>query len=95
MTDTLFPIAKDLLRSLHTANSEATVQQLVIQQLDCEDIQLEVDVSMRSIQISSSNSNTMSICGKKKANAHKYSPKQSITAKNSTSTAGECRLTLR
>ena len=42
MSDTLFPIPKDLLRKLHSANSEPTVRQLVIQQLDCEDIELEV-----------------------------------------------------
>ncbi|MCL2306377.1 MAG: hypothetical protein FWC43_13615 [Planctomycetaceae bacterium] len=41
MKKTLFPVPKDLLRSLHQANSEATVRQLVIQQLDCEDFRLE------------------------------------------------------
>ena len=41
MKDTLFPIQKDLLAKLHKANSEPTVRQLVIQQLDCDDIELE------------------------------------------------------
>ena len=41
MKKTLFPIPKDLLAALHGANSEATIRQLVIQQLDCEDIKLE------------------------------------------------------
>ena len=41
MTDTLFPIPKDLLQKLRNANSEATVRQLVIQQLNCDDIKLE------------------------------------------------------
>ena len=42
MKDTLFPIPKDLLRKLHKANSEPTVRQRVIEQLGCEDIELEV-----------------------------------------------------
>jgi predicted RNA methylase len=41
MTDALFPIRKDLLDKLHNANSEATVRQLVIEQLDCDDFKLE------------------------------------------------------
>ena len=41
MKDTLFPIPKELLKTLRKANSEATVRQLVIQQLDCDDIKLE------------------------------------------------------
>ena len=41
MKDALFPIPKDLLAKLHKANSEPTVRQLVIQQLDCDDIELE------------------------------------------------------
>jgi hypothetical protein len=45
MSKTLFPIPQDLLNKLRRANSEATVRQLVIQQLDCEDIKLEEDKS--------------------------------------------------
>jgi predicted RNA methylase len=41
MTDTLFPIPKELFRTLRKANSEATVRQLVIQHLDCDEIKLE------------------------------------------------------
>jgi len=42
MSDTLFPIQKDLFRSLRKANSEDTVRQRVIEQLNCEEIDLEV-----------------------------------------------------
>ena len=45
MMKTLFPIPKDLFTAIRAANSEATVRQLVIQQLDCEDIKLEEDRS--------------------------------------------------
>ena len=41
MTDTLFPIPKELFRTLRKANSEATVRKLVIQQLNYDDITLE------------------------------------------------------
>ena len=41
MKNTLFPIPKDLLNKLRKANSEATVRQLIIEQLNCEDIKLE------------------------------------------------------
>jgi hypothetical protein len=41
LKDKLFPIRKDLLNALHKANSEATVRQLVIQQLDCDGVKLE------------------------------------------------------
>ncbi|MCL2742671.1 MAG: hypothetical protein FWE67_02350 [Planctomycetaceae bacterium] len=41
MSETLFSIPKDLLAKLHNANSEATVRQLVMQQLDCDEITLE------------------------------------------------------
>ncbi|MCL2744266.1 MAG: hypothetical protein FWE67_10480, partial [Planctomycetaceae bacterium] len=41
MSDMLFYIPKDLLAKLHNANSEATVRQLVMQQLDCDEITLE------------------------------------------------------
>ena len=54
MSKTLFPIPKDLLKSLRKANSEATVRQLVIQQLDCDDIKLEdssADVFHKNILI--------------------------------------------
>jgi len=45
MRDTLFHIPKDLLQTLHNAKSEATVRQLVIQQLDCEEYELEENKS--------------------------------------------------
>jgi len=41
MKKTLFPTPKDLLNAIRAANSEATVRQLVIEQLDCPDIKLE------------------------------------------------------
>ena len=40
MKKTLFPIPKDLLHLLRNANSEDTVRQLVLQQLDCDEIKL-------------------------------------------------------
>ena len=45
MKHSLFPIPKDLVNALRRANSEATVRQLVIQQLDCDEFKLEEDRS--------------------------------------------------
>jgi hypothetical protein len=41
MKKTLFPLPKELFEKLRNAHSEATVRQLVIQALDCDEIQLE------------------------------------------------------
>jgi hypothetical protein len=52
--DNLFPIPNDLWAALRQANSEATVRQLVIQQLNCNDMKLEderADVYHKNILI--------------------------------------------